>query len=174
MAHPDIFTGMVAQFDTCAYNISCIIAHTNDGTIRMNRNFLRWGEKEKQEFLEHVLGGYPIPLIVIHGSVTNGGECVDGKNRLIRLHKYANGELLYMTNDGVKHNFTKLDNESQKKLLNKTMISVVSLHGPEWTDDRVRMYSRILDKTKYYDYYDTSSSDFDSDSDSDSDSDVDE
>ncbi len=53
-----------------------VIASTNDGTIRMDRNFLRWGEKEEQEFLEHVLGGYPIPLIVIHGSVTNGGECV--------------------------------------------------------------------------------------------------
>ena len=146
MAHPDIFTGMVAQFDTSAYNIGCIIASTNDGTIRMDRNFLRWGEKEEQEFLEHVLGGYPIPLIVIHGSVTNGGECVDGKNRLNTLHKYVNGELLYMTNDGLEHNFTKLDNKSQKKFLNKMMISVMSLHGPEWTDARVRRYSRTLNQ----------------------------
>ncbi|WP_322994012.1 hypothetical protein [Limnohabitans sp.] len=165
MAHPDIFTGMVAQFDTCAYNIGCIIASTNDGTIRMDRNFLRWGEKEEQEFLEHVLGGYPIPLIVIHGSVTNGGECVDGKNCLDTIHKFVRGELLYKTNDGVELDFTKQDKVNQERFLNKVMIPVMCLHGPEWTDDRVRMYSRILYKTKDYDS--DSDSDFDSDSDSD-------
>ncbi len=144
MAHPDILTGKVAQFEICAYNLGSIIASINDGAIRMDRNFLRWGEKEEQEFLEHVLGGYPIPLIVIHGSVTNGGECVDGKNRLNTIHKFVNGELLYMTNDGVEHDFTKQDKTKQQRFLNRAMIPVMSLHGLEWTDARVRRYSNPL------------------------------
>ena len=126
------------------YPLGRLIELMDEGFLLLDEECRHWQEHEEQYFLDYVLKGFPVPEITFNGWITAGHICEDGRNRLWTLHKFVKGELLYKTNDGVEHDFTKQSEKEQQNFLNSVMITVRKLDAPEWHHDCVAYYLHNL------------------------------
>lgn len=101
-------------------SIQQIYSYFNSNKLIVNRRYQRklvWGIEEKENFIDSITKGYPIPLILLAEKDNKTFEIIDGMQRLDSIISFINGEY------HLKGKYFNLETMATSKLLkdNKTL-----------------------------------------------------